>query len=161
MRSPFNDIGGLIKSGLRRTGIQEAVREKTALALWAGVVGPKTASVTRPERVNGGVLFVTCRDSIWAQELHFLAPMILKKLNEKIGAEVIKEIRLSGRGFSKEKAAHQDIDEQPEEIKLPDLSNDEAERIESSAMEIIENQDFAKRVAKALETSRKLRKKYE
>lgn len=161
MRSNFNEIGRLIKAGLKRTGLQEAVREKTALALWDEVVGPKTASVTLAERVSQGILYVTCRDSMWAQELHFLRPVIIRQLNEKLGGEIIKEIRLSGRGFRKGDEPQPVEEEAPETYQPGPLSEDEVERIESAASETIDDPDLARKVAKALEAGRKLRKKFE
>ncbi len=162
MRAQFADLGSLIKAGLYRTGVQGAVKEKMALALWPEVVGKKTASVTRVERINQGTLFVTCRDSMWAQELHFLVPVIRKKINEKLGSNVIKEIRVSGRGFRKGESG-ETMAEQPVERKkkMPNLSKQEVETIESAAMEKIEDPDLAAKVVKALEAARKLRKSLE
>lgn len=160
MRDSFSFLGELIKAGIKRTGLQQAVTEKAALTVWAEVVGEKTASVTSADSVREGILYVTCRDNMWAQELHFLRPMIIEKLNERLGGEVVKEIRLSGRGFrkgSKGKVEKPEPEKQEEEIRLSDA---EEEKIQA-AVKGIENQELAKRVARGLEASRKLWKKYE
>jgi hypothetical protein len=99
---------------------------------------------------------------MWAQELHFLRPVIIKKINEKLGGAVIKDIRLSGRGFRKGENT-QVVLEKPieEKKKLPNLTKQEVETIETAAVEKIEDPDLAARVAKALEAGRKLRKSFE
>lgn len=160
MSDSFANLGELVRAGLRRTGLAGQVQEKTAITLWPEVVGEKTASVTRADSVRDGVIFVTCRDSMWAQELHFLRPVIIEKLNERLGAKIIKEIKLSGRGFrkgSQEKVEQAEPEKVRKEISLTDQ---EVGKIES-AVRKIDDDELAKRVARGLEASRKLWKKEE
>ncbi|MEN6371295.1 MAG: DUF721 domain-containing protein [Armatimonadota bacterium] len=160
MRKEFSFLGDLVKSGIERVGLKGAVQEKAALDLWADVVGEKTASVTRAERVIDGVVYVSCRDSMWAQELHFLRPVIIKKLNEKLGANIIKEIRLSGRGFKKNKDSEEEKGFSKKRSEEPSLTENELERIKQAA-EGIEDPEFAERFMRALKSSRIIRKKHE
>lgn len=47
---------------------------------WREAVGERIASRTEPGRLRGGVLTVHAASSAWAQELTFLAPEILKRV---------------------------------------------------------------------------------
>lgn len=160
MRYDFAGIGDLVKVGLEKLGLQGAVRENSAMEVWAEVVGEKTASVTRPERVRDGVMFVTCRDSVWAQELHFLRPMIVKRINEKLAAKVIKEIRLSGVGFRKGDKREEEGPAPPKEIVMPCLDDAETAEIEAAAANI-EDPELAERVRRGLRASRAFKKSME
>lgn len=160
MRKDFSFLGDLVKSGIERVGLKGAVQEKAAADIWAEVVGEKTASVTKAEMVRDGIIYVNCRDSMWAQELHFLRPIIIRKLNEKLGAEIIKEIRLTGRGFTKDATREEDKSISDEDIKDIKLSETELEQIAKAAEEI-ENPELAERFTKALKASRAIIKKHE
>lgn len=160
MRAEFSFLGDLVKAGIERVGLKGAVQEKAALTLWDEVVGEKTASVTRAERVIDGVIYVSCRDSMWAQELHFLRPVIISKLNEKLGGELIKEIRLSGRGFPKSASREEDKALSKKDSGETTLSESDLDRIKRAAVEI-EDPELAERFMKALKSSRVIRKKHE
>jgi predicted nucleic acid-binding Zn ribbon protein len=158
VKNNFANLGDLVKAGLKRVGIQGEVREKTAISLWAEVVGEKTASVTRADSVHDGVIFITCRDSLWAQQLHFLKPVILQKLNERLGGAIIKEIRLSGVGFPKGYRPQQHKVEPAKQEETPPLSTEEVEEIEDAATRV-ENADLAERVMRGLRASKNITKK--
>lgn len=161
MSTNFFNIADLLKGGLERVGVKTAVKERAALDLWDEVVGPKTASVTRAERIRDGIIYITCRDSMWSQQLHFLRPLILEKLNERLGEKLVKEIRLSGIGFHKThgKRVEKSAGAQDDYI-APDLSETEKSQIESVGSQITDP-ELAERVKKALRASRALRKRYE
>jgi len=161
MKADFWGIGDLVRAGLRRVGLEGAVAERTALAIWPEVVGDRTAAATRPTLVRDGILYVACRDSLWAQEIHFLRPIMVRKLNERIGREVIKEIRLSGAGFGdvqhqKEEQGHAAKLEK-EEASLTERELDEIDK----AASCIEDPALAERVTRGLRASRVLRKRHE
>ncbi len=157
MRRPFFSLSELIKERIAGAGLKGAVREKAALKLWTEVVGAKTASVTNAERVQKGILYVSCKDSMWAQQLHFLRPVIIKKLNERLGEDIIKEIRLSGRGYTKTTTKEGDGQaEKPYE--QPELSATDVQAIDA-AVEGIENPELAEQVRNAMKAARALLKK--
>ncbi|MBI2844347.1 MAG: DUF721 domain-containing protein [Armatimonadetes bacterium] len=160
MRKEFSAVSDLVKAGLERLGLAGAVKERSAVEVWEEVVGHETASVTRVERVREGVMYVTCRDSIWAQELHFLRPVIVRKLNERLGAQVVKEIRLSGVGFRKRAAQQEERDDSKRRKQTPRLTQSDLEVIDKAAGQI-EDPDLAERVSRGLKASRKIRKSRE
>lgn len=158
MRKEFFQASDLMKAGLQRVGVQKAVREKTAIVLWAEVVGDKTASVARIDSVRDGVIFVNCRDSLWAQQLHFLRPVIIQKLNERLGKDVIKDIKLSGVGFRKGEKREEDNSKLPKQEKAPPLTREEIEEVEEIAS-LIPDPDLAEKVLRGLKASKSMKKR--
>jgi predicted nucleic acid-binding Zn ribbon protein len=49
-------------------------------AVWADVVGEGVATESRATAERDGVVFVTCRSSVWAQELELLGPELVERL---------------------------------------------------------------------------------
>jgi predicted nucleic acid-binding Zn ribbon protein len=160
MKSRFYCLGDLVTAGLERVGLKGAVKERAAVEIWSGVVGNKTASVTKVDRVRDGIIYVTCRDSMWAQQLHFLRPLIIGKLNERLGGEVIKEIRLSGRGYQKGADREEERARSEKSEKEPVLTESDLAAIDA-AVGGIENPELAERVMRALRAGRALRKRHE
>lgn len=158
MKKGFDNLSDLVNQGLKRVGVHQSVREKTALILWNEVVGHKIASVTRAERVIEGVIFVTCKDNVWAQELHFLRNVMIRKLNEKLGSDIIKDIRLSGVGFKKQAVQEEVPGQKAKEENEPALTDADNEEIKAAATFVLD-EDLAQRVARGIKASRALLKK--
>ncbi|MBI4366073.1 MAG: DUF721 domain-containing protein [Deltaproteobacteria bacterium] len=60
---------------------------------WETVVGPRIAAVTKPLRVLDTTLVIGVADSTWLQELCYLKPDLLAKLQTQTGAETITDLR--------------------------------------------------------------------
>lgn len=60
---------------------------------WNHVVGPTIAKNTRPEAVRGKLLLVNVTSAPWMQQLQFLKPELIEKLNEALGKELVGDIR--------------------------------------------------------------------
>ena len=60
---------------------------------WDGVVGKKVAKHARPSQINKGVLIVKVSDSVWLQELEFMAETIREGLNNTLRRAAVKKIR--------------------------------------------------------------------
>ena len=61
--------------------------------LWDSVVGKKIARHARPSSIKKGVLLIKVTDSVWLQELEFMAETIKERLNSKLQREAIKKVR--------------------------------------------------------------------
>lgn len=78
------------------------LKEHTAPIVWAEVVGEQVAAATEVLGVSGGVLRVSAKSSVWANELTFYKTDILKRLNIKLGTSrspVITDIHFQSRGI--------------------------------------------------------------
>jgi predicted nucleic acid-binding Zn ribbon protein len=83
--------------GLVVDRLRDELAPQTLLAevqrVWPTAVGSAVAQQARPTGERGGVLTVSCTASVWAQELDLLAPAILTRLNDALGAERLSRLR--------------------------------------------------------------------
>jgi predicted nucleic acid-binding Zn ribbon protein len=57
------------------------------------VVGAAIAQNTRPEAIKGKLLLVNVSSAPWMQQLQFLKPELIDKLNQTLGKELVEDIR--------------------------------------------------------------------
>jgi predicted nucleic acid-binding Zn ribbon protein len=86
-------IGGILAEALDRLGLSAQVREYQAVGIWDRTVGEPTCRHTRAWAIENGVLIVLADSHVWIQELTFLKSDILRRLNERLGGEIVKDIR--------------------------------------------------------------------
>ena len=139
-----------MKPTLQDLGVQAKVLEQQALAKWREIVGPQIAASSRPDAIRDGVLFVTCKSSMWSSELSLHKQDITKRLNAAVGRKIITDIRFTARGFRKvaepvAKIADPGVDS----IKL---GSEEAQHAEIAAA-LCESEELAARVRDAILTS--------
>lgn len=89
----MKQIGNILTQFLKDRGLEQPIKRHDALRLWPEVVGPTVAEITQPQRMSNHILFVQVNNMSWRNELIYYKEEIIKKLNEKIGDEVIKEIK--------------------------------------------------------------------
>jgi predicted nucleic acid-binding Zn ribbon protein len=61
--------------------------------LWDDIVGQKTACHTKPARIGNNVLFIEVDDPLWLTQLRYMKGDILEKIEKKIRAGVLKDIK--------------------------------------------------------------------
>jgi predicted nucleic acid-binding Zn ribbon protein len=61
--------------------------------VWPQAAGPAIAAAARPVAERDGVLTVTCEAAVWAAELELLAGEVIPRLNDLLGAGVVRELR--------------------------------------------------------------------
>jgi predicted nucleic acid-binding Zn ribbon protein len=84
----------------------EQVRDRLAPATplaavqraWADAAGPVVAREATPVSERGGVVTVTCRSAVWAQELDLLAPALVEELNARLDGVEIRSLRCVATG---------------------------------------------------------------
>lgn len=118
--------------------IARRIQEHTAPLIWAGVVGPQVAGATEVLGVEGGVLRVSTKSAVWANELTFYKADILRRLNRRLGADaepVIRDILFLGRGLRRP----EEPDAKPEvAVGAMELSVREMATIESAVAPVAE-----------------------
>ncbi len=89
----FVHIGGLLDGILKkyRRDYNEGIEK--IWELWEDAVGKAIAENTRPEAFKGKELLVYVNSSVWLHQLRFLKKDIIIKVNEALGADLVKEIR--------------------------------------------------------------------
>jgi predicted nucleic acid-binding Zn ribbon protein len=77
--------------------LSAALAPRTLLAraqeVWPAAAGPAIAAAARPTAEREGVLTLTCEAAVWAQELDMMAPELIARLNEALGAPAITKLR--------------------------------------------------------------------
>lgn len=94
-------ISSSLDKTLNKLGIKKKVREEMALYYWKEVAGPKISSKARAEFIKNGILFVGVTSSVWSQQLFFFKDNLIKKLNQRLGDRVVKDIYFRGCSFPK------------------------------------------------------------
>ena len=81
--------------------ITRALEPQTPIArvqrAWGETAGSTIREEAEPTSERAGTVTVTCRSSVWAQELALLAPDLQQRLNDALGAApdqpIVKELR--------------------------------------------------------------------
>jgi predicted nucleic acid-binding Zn ribbon protein len=85
-------VGGLLSArGWRQRAAVGAV-----FGGWAEIVGPQLAAHTRPESFDDGELVVSADSAAWATQVRLLAPQLLRRLAEELGAGTVRKVRVRG-----------------------------------------------------------------
>lgn len=88
---PLSDV---VQHDLAIPGLAERLREAEIWRIWSDVVGTTLSCRARPVRIINGTLTVAVSSAPWMQELRFMTGLMKTKLNDRLGAEVVKEIVL-------------------------------------------------------------------
>lgn len=87
------DSFSIILSGLaKRLGLQTHLFEVRLQQQWREIIGEPVGSHTWPVQVRFKKLYLIVRNSVWLQQLIFLKPTLLAKVNEQAGSELITDI---------------------------------------------------------------------
>ena len=76
-----------------RLGRLEASGEVRAYRAWQEAAGGQIRAVTTPARLTGDTLLVECESSVWAQELTYLGPRLLARMQEVDPETPVRRLR--------------------------------------------------------------------
>jgi predicted nucleic acid-binding Zn ribbon protein len=65
---------------------------------WADAVGPAVAAEATPVAERDGIVTVSCRSGVWAQELDLLAPDVVERLNAALERPLVRGLRCTATG---------------------------------------------------------------
>ena len=91
-RNDAEPIGKLIQQFLRQESLESPLNEQRLLDAWSQVVGPTIASYTREIYIRNQSLIVHLASSVLRQELMMGRELLVRNLNQKVGATVITNI---------------------------------------------------------------------
>lgn len=86
-------LGGTLRRLIDYLGVGERLADQRVVEIWPEIVGEKIAAVTRARSIKFGVLTVEVVNPSWRQELSYMAPDILAKLNRTIGHSLVKKLK--------------------------------------------------------------------
>ena len=87
-------VGPLLADTFRDTPLAKRLAEAEIWIAWDRTVGPQIAAQARPSAMRDGVLTVMVASAPWMQQLTFLKGEIRERLNQQLGAELIRDIYL-------------------------------------------------------------------
>ncbi len=83
-------VGEVLGPALDRLATSDQAR---AYSAWARAVGDQVAASTRAKGFGRGRLTVECDSSVWANELTYLGPQILRRMDEILPGHPVKQFR--------------------------------------------------------------------
>ncbi len=91
---PPSSLGTILSGVAKRLGLESRLLELRFQHRWPDLVGEPIASHTWPAQIRFKQLYLTVPNSVWLQQLTFLKPSLLAKLNAASGMEPLTEIVL-------------------------------------------------------------------
>ena len=93
----FVPVGDVLAGVMRGMGLEKRLQERRVVEGWAELVGPDLARFSEALRVVRGILYLKVQSAAWGQELQFLKPQIIERVNEHFGSGLVTDIRIPGR----------------------------------------------------------------
>lgn len=87
-------IKALVQSIIRQNGLETPLMEKRILDSWDEVAGSIIARYTTEKFIRNQTLFVRIQNPALRSELSMMKTDLINKLNWKVGARIVYEIRL-------------------------------------------------------------------
>ena len=89
----FVHIGNVIRDMLKNNRLVTDTSLIRVWDVWEETVGEVIAANTRPAAFKGDLLIVNATSSSWLQQLRFLKPEIIQKINHALGELPVKDIK--------------------------------------------------------------------
>jgi hypothetical protein len=117
------------------------LRPHMAIVHWAKVVGPQVAGAAQAVAIkNGSSLLVRTKSNVWANELSLLKTDILRRINNVLGGDVIKDLRFEIGALSPVAAEAGDVRPSADELDGIHLSHEALARIAKSSSDIADEE---------------------
>ncbi len=88
----FDSFGSILSGLSKRLGLESRMLELRLQRRWRDIVGEPMASHTWPAQIRFKKLYLIVRNSVWLQQLTFLKPALLTKLQAESGTGSITDI---------------------------------------------------------------------
>jgi len=88
-------IGSILNGTLRALEIDVPLKTYSIWSAWRDIVGESVALHTQPRSIRNRILFIDVSHPTWIQQLQFLKPTLLKKINNFLGEPHIQDIRFN------------------------------------------------------------------
>ncbi len=92
MKKPQN-IRSVLENTLRGLEIDVPLKSYSVLGAWNEIVGATVAAHSQPRSIRNRILFIEVTHSTWMQQLQFLKPTLLEKVNAFLNEPLIQDIR--------------------------------------------------------------------
>jgi predicted nucleic acid-binding Zn ribbon protein len=85
-------LGKVLEKSLKRLELSPQLDQYGVWPIWNDIVGAPIARNAQPEKIRNGTLFVKVSSPVWMQQLQYMKEMIAEKLNERLRADIVKNI---------------------------------------------------------------------
>jgi hypothetical protein len=86
-------IRSILEKALKGLEIDVPLKTYSILGAWKEIVGESVALQTQPRSIKNRILFIDVSHPTWVQQLQFLKPTLLEKINAFLGEPLIQDIR--------------------------------------------------------------------
>ena len=84
----------VLKEYKKEMGIENRLREVELINSWEEIAGKAIAKRTSKVYIKGGVLYIHLTSSVVRNELMMIREVLIQRLNEKAGNEMVKSVVL-------------------------------------------------------------------
>jgi predicted nucleic acid-binding Zn ribbon protein len=105
-QSRLDSFGTILAGVAHRLGLESKLFEARLRRHWPDIVGEPIATHTRPDQIRFKKLHIYVHNSVWLQQLTFLKPVLLEKVNGLAGDTLVTEIVLRIGEFSTERSGN-------------------------------------------------------
>ncbi len=88
-------VGGILGRVLHKLGLSREMSGWRAVEAWPELVGPRVARHARAVAFREGTLQVEVEGSAWMQELGYLKRDLVRRINQHLGAEDVRDVRFT------------------------------------------------------------------
>ncbi len=92
MKKP-KPIRSVLDQTLKSLEIDVPVKAHSIWRAWKEIVGASVALHAQPRSIHNRILFIDVSHSTWIQQLQFLKPTLIEKINAYLGEPLIEDIR--------------------------------------------------------------------
>ncbi len=89
----MQSLAAILPGLLRGLGLESATIGWRAVTDWPALAGDRIARHTRAASFRDGVLTIEVEGSAWMHELGFLKRDLVRRANQHLGAEAVREVR--------------------------------------------------------------------
>jgi hypothetical protein len=86
-------LRSILEKTLKNLEIDVPLKRYSIWGAWKEIVGDSIARQTQPRAIRNRILFIDVSHSTWIQQLQFLKPELLEKINDFLGEPLIQDIR--------------------------------------------------------------------
>ena len=91
-RNNAEQIGDMIRKFFRQKGLESPLNEYRLVQAWNDVVGPAISRYTSNLYIKNQILYVHLTSSVLREELMMGRDLLVRNLNQQVGAQVIVNI---------------------------------------------------------------------
>lgn len=92
MKKPL-PLRSILDQTLKGLNLARPMKGYSLWGAWKEIVGEALAFQAQPRSIRNRILFIDVSHSTWMQQLQFLKPDLLKKINTFLGEPLIEDIR--------------------------------------------------------------------